>query len=830
MEEKTTPKENRNNGDDRLSVDLFEPLSFGRTDREIATQLTPRYSTFKKLEVVNARRINAMAGLYNLLSFTAVGLSGMVVILSRTAFRRYEPNVPVPVLGRQDEYMTIDIEYYDFPDTFTVVDASLNYIFFLYSLFLLLAFIVVLIKAGRDRLLNEQMWVVVLLTGTTLYLNPFEPTMRLREELFNVPIPQREYSFSYVDLFTCLRMLAFSTISMLYVWMGSHSYRYLSERISARNWDFYIPKIVVVLVYNVYKLSILFVFRIAFSELPFASLVAFLTLYGGIGVWPRLGVITVAVLTTMEAIILVLIVMDIVRTVRVLSIAEYVKHRTNILGFRFFLHQQGIFYLVYVCNYALILFGLPKGPQMLQFWLLVQDGEGGRGSYFDVQYAPLGLQLCILAYVTTEAYTNLPALFQLRGLKFWSQEREGNFEVEPEPIVYRNREPPSFSNGEPDMRPNCFVMQTNIELFNLSWFVYYHGTSKVGKLSIDYDALTLKIRNSFYNKETDTRAFVAESTDRIIVAFKGTTSRQNLFTDIKMMLRPLQQFIRLKSLSNEDPHIESRILSVLKSKSFRRAKVHSGFVHAYNSVREELISVITTLLQEKNRPIFFTGHSLGGALATLSSLDVSLGLDVPGTRISVSTFGSPRVGNDPFREVYDNQLPMHWRLVAGGDIVSRLPKVGYAHVGKRVVLTAGGELFIDPSALEIIFWHSPPASLIHHRKAWYMLSLKTWCTNRLDDYRPDFWPFPVSANDSRRFEITVQKPISRRLPPLSRREKTSRRVEKFKMWADVIDDLDVDIQNEESLQSWRRLTARMLEVVRSDKSPRVILGRPSTCS
>lgn len=825
MAERAVATDSRSDDDDRLSVDPFEAVSTGRTEREVATPLTPRYSTFKKLEVVNARKVNAMAGLYNLLSFAAVGLSGIVVILSRSAFGMYESDVPVQTGSPgQDEFRFIDVEYYDFPDAFIVVDACLNYTFFAYSLFLVLAFIAVLVKAGRERLLNEQIWVAMLLFGTTLYLNPSEATMRLREKLFGIPIPQREQGLSYVDLFTCLRMLSFSTISLLYVWMGSHSYRYLQERITIWNWEFYVPKIALALIYNAYKLSVLFVFRIAFSELPFATLVAFLALYGNIGVWPRLGVITVAILTALETVIFGLIVVDVMKTMRVLSLAEYVKHRTKILGFRFFLHQQGIFYLVYVCNYALILFGLPKGPQILQFWLLAHNGKQGRGSYFDVQYAPLGLQLCILAYVTTEAYTNLPALFSLQRLKFWSRERDGSTEVEPEPIVYRNREPPSFSGDELEIKPNCFIMQTNVELFNLAWFVYYHGTSKESKLTIDYDALTLKIRDSFYSKRTDTRAFVAESRDRIIVAFKGTTSRQNLFTDVKVMHRSLSQFIRLNTLPNGNPRVESRVFFVLKSKSFQRAKVHSGFVEAYNSIREELIPVIATLLREKNRPIFFTGHSLGGALATLSSLDVSLGLNVPGTRILVSTFGSPRVGNNAFREVYDDQIPMNWRLVAGGDIISRLPKVGYTHVGKRVVLTAAGELFIDPSALEIIFWYNPRASFVHHRKAWYMLSLKTWCASRLDDYSPDLWPFPVSASDSRKFEISLRKPISRNLPPLSRRGKVIDRVEKFKMWADAIDDLNVDIQDERSLDSWRRLAARVLEKIRNDSSTVAIPG------
>lgn len=822
----------------RLSLDFHHAFSTSNVDTLEAypltssTPLTPRYKTFKKLEVVNSHRINTLTGLYNIISLTSVLLSTLIVILARTAFSRFEPQVPVLVDASTSEFKLIDVNYYQFPSAFIVLDTVFNYVFFTYALFLFSAYLFVLFRAGISKMLNEQVWVAMLLLGATLYLNPFAATVRLRENLFDITVPGPEDGFSYVDVFTCIRMLSFSTISLLYIWMSSHSYRILTKTISISDWTFYLPKIAVVLTYTIYKLVVLFVFRIAFSELPFASLVACFTLYGHLAVFPRIAVITVAVLTTMETAILLMVLIDIIKTFKLHLSVEYVQHRTKLLGYRFFLHQQTIFYLVYVCNYVLILFGLPYGPQILQFYLLSADGGEGRGSYFDVQYAPWGLHLSILAYITTEAYTNLPASFSMRDLKFWSAEISQPDEVEPQPIMYRTREPPSFSGNELDLNPNCFVMQTNIELFNLAWFVYYQGTPKEKKLNIDYQSLPMQISKSFFDQQTDTRAFISESVDRIIIAFKGTSSRQNFLTDLKVAHSPLSQIVRLTvAPSGEESEISTRVDSVITGKEFRRARVHAGFATAYNTIRPDLIVQVDALLKKKNRPIFLTGHSLGGALATISSIDISLSLDVPGTRILVSTFGSPRVGNQAFRNVYNAQVPMNWRLVAGGDIISRLPKVGYAHVGRRVVLTSAGDLFIDPNALDTMFWHTPQASFLHHRKWWYLLSLKSWCTRRIHDYSPNFWPFPVSASDNKRFEVSMKKPNSRTPSILSRRERKFNRVEKYQKAAEILDQLGAtSIADKKSIENWGRLTMKLLTNSRNHPKPIIIRGRTSNSS
>ncbi|HSU67742.1 MAG TPA: lipase family protein, partial [Tepidisphaeraceae bacterium] len=93
--------------------------------------------------------------------------------------------------------------------------------------------------------------------------------------------------------------------------------------------------------------------------------------------------------------------------------------------------------------------------------------------------------------------------------------------------------------------------------------------------------------------------------------------------------------------------------------------------------------------------VWVTGHSLGGAMATLAALRLATeGLDVRG----VYTFGSPRVGNDEFYAKYS--VP-HYRLVNNNDVVPHVPLettlVGlrlftYKHVGTLEYLDRNGLL------------------------------------------------------------------------------------------------------------------------------------------
>ncbi|PSC72147.1 Phospholipase A(1) chloroplastic [Micractinium conductrix] len=128
--------------------------------------------------------------------------------------------------------------------------------------------------------------------------------------------------------------------------------------------------------------------------------------------------------------------------------------------------------------------------------------------------------------------------------------------------------------------------------------------------------------------------------------------------------------------------------------------VHSGFLSAFDSVRPAVLSLVAALLagEERGWRIFLTGHSLGGALATLGAWDCAhrkWDCQEP-PELVVYTFGAPRVGNRPWAEHYNELVPSTWRIVNERDSVATVPRLmGYAHVGHAVMLKSGGDVEIE---------------------------------------------------------------------------------------------------------------------------------------
>jgi triacylglycerol lipase len=129
-------------------------------------------------------------------------------------------------------------------------------------------------------------------------------------------------------------------------------------------------------------------------------------------------------------------------------------------------------------------------------------------------------------------------------------------------------------------------------------------------------------------------------------------------------------------------------LSLVKNKK----DVHEGFTEALDSVWSEIDGV----LAQYNCPIFYTGHSLGAALATLAAAR-----HAPS---AVYTFGSPRVGNQAFIASLCN-VPIY-RIVDDEDVVTTVPSEakGFRHVGTEVRLIAPRQeyllnQFFDPPKL-----------------------------------------------------------------------------------------------------------------------------------
>ncbi|MCD9022911.1 lipase family protein [Cohnella silvisoli] len=138
--------------------------------------------------------------------------------------------------------------------------------------------------------------------------------------------------------------------------------------------------------------------------------------------------------------------------------------------------------------------------------------------------------------------------------------------------------------------------------------------------------------------------FILQSDNRIIVAFRGTSSTTDWISDA--------------------------IASQSKYKCVKDAgQSHRGISDIYYSVRDPILAALSKLSADKT--LFITGHSLGGALATLCGLDMA-----ENSAFSdpvVYTYGSPRVGDPSFARAFTDKVNQSFRINNHFDVVTHLP-------------------------------------------------------------------------------------------------------------------------------------------------------------
>jgi len=189
-------------------------------------------------------------------------------------------------------------------------------------------------------------------------------------------------------------------------------------------------------------------------------------------------------------------------------------------------------------------------------------------------------------------------------------------------------------------------------------------------------SVTAVMSDTSYN----TFGFVGYSTakNEIIVSFRGTqeASLTNWVEDLKFF-KSWQPFDGVSG-----------------------AYVASGFNGAYTSLKSQAQAAVKAALdQYPGASVAVTGHSLGGALATLCVVDL-LASDIISNPTQY-TFGSPRVGDAAFANAYDGMIPegRRYRVVNNDDIVPHVPfeDLGFQHVAQEVWLHDGTVTVCDDS-------------------------------------------------------------------------------------------------------------------------------------
>ena len=160
------------------------------------------------------------------------------------------------------------------------------------------------------------------------------------------------------------------------------------------------------------------------------------------------------------------------------------------------------------------------------------------------------------------------------------------------------------------------------------------------------------------------RGFVGLLEKFALLAFRGTQNIGNCLTDAD---------------------------TLFVSQSPYPGRVHCGFAEAVEEVWPEVRRILGS--PSRARPLWVTGHSLGGAMATLASVR----LTSEGYKVrAVYTYGSPRVGDRLFRDSYSLA---NYRFVNDNDLVPHLPfRWCYKHVGKLRLVTSEGDLTEEQAA------------------------------------------------------------------------------------------------------------------------------------
>lgn len=146
-------------------------------------------------------------------------------------------------------------------------------------------------------------------------------------------------------------------------------------------------------------------------------------------------------------------------------------------------------------------------------------------------------------------------------------------------------------------------------------------------------------------------ALKSRSGDHYVIAFRGTQDLDDWFTDADAVQVPLSKHLRDKT-----PLLD-------------RSRVHQGFQLLAVSLNRQVDKAVRGF--KPKVPVYVTGHSLGGAVASLTALMVKARLKRPDVRLY--SYAAPRVGDPAFVAAYNALLPASYRVVNLADMVPIVP-------------------------------------------------------------------------------------------------------------------------------------------------------------
>jgi hypothetical protein len=179
----------------------------------------------------------------------------------------------------------------------------------------------------------------------------------------------------------------------------------------------------------------------------------------------------------------------------------------------------------------------------------------------------------------------------------------------------------------------------------------------------------------------NTQVYVAEDDRSIVVAFRGSEAPNTLDGLKDWLLTNANNYLILP---------EGRAGTDFAAAGVG-ARFHRGFLEALQMVWEPLLAAVNQAIKTKERPLWVTGHSLGGALALLAAWRLQRNfLAVQ----EIVTFGAPMIGNEAAAKAFEQEFAGKiFRYIDLEDVVPHLPSVSlianaYTHCLTEVSLAA----------------------------------------------------------------------------------------------------------------------------------------------
>lgn len=164
-------------------------------------------------------------------------------------------------------------------------------------------------------------------------------------------------------------------------------------------------------------------------------------------------------------------------------------------------------------------------------------------------------------------------------------------------------------------------------------------------------------------------------------------------------------------------YLQSSIKSNEEIPGLGVGRLHFGFYSSYCRVRKLIHQRVRQELTLRPGPLYITGHSLGGCLATVCAYDAArwvlptvendlrkLGRPSEADKLTLSmySYGAPRPGDRLFARAYDRLVKDTQRVVCDGDVItSGMPTwMNYAHVGMEDIFDYTGSIRVNPSVVE----------------------------------------------------------------------------------------------------------------------------------